>query len=274
MLRKTRLMVSMAALALVLAVVPAQALDNVIYNGSDLWMTPADGSTYAEFKSNPIPAGFFCNKSEPFTGRIAFKGAPLATADRSLGNTDTIVQRMDDAVFNKRGVASTRIQVRALQFESLAPVKTACGSFRVFVRLQGEQPVTRMKIVRESENGGRFFSPIAVNVRMSFVPVNGKGRERLEVTRSLRFKPSNHAFWAVPTEQAIEKRGVALVDTDSDGRPDTYVPGTSNFAAGWRASQNKEILSSEAERSAVLHDGYEHYHYTYPSETADTQIYN
>ncbi|HYG63325.1 MAG TPA: hypothetical protein VEL74_12140 [Thermoanaerobaculia bacterium] len=265
MIRSTRLIVAISALALALAVVPAQALDNVIYNGSDLWMTPADGSTYAEFKSNPIPAGFFCNKSEPFTGRIAFKGAPLATADGSLGNTDTIVQRLDDAVFNKRGIASTRIQVRALQFESLAPVKTACGSFRVFVRLQGEQPVTRMKIVRESEDGGRFFSPIAVKVRMSFVPVDGKGRERLEVTRSLRFKPSDHAFWSVPSEQALEKRGVALVDTDSDNRPDTYVPGTSNFAAGRRASQNKAIQQDDS--VGILHDGYEHYHYTTAAES-------
>jgi hypothetical protein len=28
-------------------------------------------------------------------------------------------------------------------------------------------------------------------------------------------------------------KSVVLVDTDNDGNPDTYLPGTSNFAAGW-----------------------------------------
>jgi hypothetical protein len=126
-----------------------------------------------------------------------------------------------------------------------------------------------MKIVRESENGGRFFAPIAVNVRLSFVPVTGKALERLEVTRSLRFAPSNTAFWSVPTEQALEKRGVALVDTDSDGRPDTYVPGTSNFAAGWRSVQGKATLQ-QAETERISHLGLEHAHVTIASGTSGT----
>jgi hypothetical protein len=230
----------MCLVALVLAAGPVMAADNVIFNGSDLWVTPADGSTFADFSQEPIPAGFFCSKSAPFTGRITFKGVPLTTSEGPLGKVDTIVQRLDDAVFNKRGVATTRIQMRALLLESIAPVKTACGSFRVKVRLEGAQPITRMRIERRSEDGGRFAAPVAVNVRMSFLPVSGRAHERLEVTRKIRFRPSVIP-WSTPTGESrgLEKAGVLLVDTDGDGRPDTYLPGTSNFAAGVGTSGNK-----------------------------------
>ena len=45
-----------------------------------------------------------------FAGRIPFKGVPVATSVPGvLGATDTITQRLDDAVFNRRGVATTRL---------------------------------------------------------------------------------------------------------------------------------------------------------------------
>src|SRR5829696_5118096 len=119
------------ALLLVLAL-PAFAGDRVIQNGTDLWTTRGDGGTFINFKKSPIPAGFFCFKSEPFTGRIVFKGVPVATSEPGvLGNTDTIVQRLDDATFNKRGVAVTRIQMRVLHFEGIEPIQTKCGAFKV-----------------------------------------------------------------------------------------------------------------------------------------------
>src|SRR5215203_1544308 len=142
----------------VLVALPLSAAQNIIYRGVDLWNTTDDGSTHVDFAKKPIPAGFFCSTSLPFTGRIEFRGVPIATGvARELGTTDTIVERLDDAVFNKRGVATTRIRFRALQMESIAPIKTTCGSFNVRVQLaEVEQPVTRMRIVRENKDGGRF----------------------------------------------------------------------------------------------------------------------
>lgn len=225
----------MIALAFLLAV-PALAVDRVIPNGIDLWWTAGNGGTFADFSKQPIPAGFFCFKSEPFTGRIVFRGTPIVTGIKGqLGRTDTIVQRLDDASFNKRGVATTRIQVRAMTFEALAPVKTACGDFNVKVALDGDQPITRMRILRDNEKGGRFSAPIAVNVRISFTPVNGPARENLEVRKQIRFAPNPKAQWATkPGAGGKEHPGFVLVDTDGDMVADTYLPGTSvNFAAGF-----------------------------------------
>lgn len=221
---------------LLLIALPVAAADRVVQNGIDLWVTPGDGRTYIDFATIPLPAGFFCFKSAPFTERIVFQGVPVATGEAGvLGKTDTIVQRLDEAVFDKNGVARTRIQVRALHFESVKPVQTACGAFNVEVRLAGEQPVTNMRIVRDSAKGGRFFAPIAVNGKVVFTPAAGGSSEILEITRNVRFPADQGIAWAdrYPTKPGILGAGFVQVDTDNDRRPDTYLPGiTANFAAG------------------------------------------
>ena len=231
-------------IALVLLSIPALAADRTLYNGSDLWVTRGDGMNFADFSKQPLPAGFFCSKSEAFTGRIILKGMPIASAQPGvLGATDTIIQRLDNATFNKRGVATTRIQMRAMQFESVAPLKTACGLFKTFVTLDGEQPITTMRIVRDNEKGGRFFAPIYVNVKISFKPVGRVTTEALELRKELRFPPAVDAQWSMNTFNTPARDGFLKVDTDSDGIPDTFVPGTSNFAAG-RPSGLQKLTSS------------------------------
>jgi hypothetical protein len=217
---------TLVAFAVLLAV-PAFAADRTIANGIDLWITPGDGTTFADFSKEVIPAGFFCNGSEPFTGQVILKGLPIAGG---LANADTIIQRLDDATFNKRGVTTTRIQMRAMQFESVAPFKTSCGLFKINVVLDGEQPVTTMRIIRDNAKGGRFFAPIWVNVKLVFTPVGRVATEVLELRKALRFPPARIAFWSAAERPTSE--GFVKVDTDSDGAPDTFLPGTSNFAAG------------------------------------------
>jgi len=225
---------ALVILAALLAM-PALAADRSITNGIDLWMTRGDGTTFADFSKETIPAGFFCNRSEPFTGKIVFRGVPIATGQPgALGATDTIVQRLDNATFNKRGVATTRIQIKAMQFESVAPVKTACGLYKAYVKLDGEQPVTTMRIVRENEKGGSFFAPISVNIKMTFEPMGRVTTEALELRKSLRFPPARHQEWSAERSSTIlaAANGVVKVDTDGDRIPDTFLPGLSNFAAG------------------------------------------
>lgn len=223
-----------AIFALILALaVPALAADRVIANGIDLWRTPGDGSSFADFSQEPIPAGFFCPGSAPFTGRIVMQGIPVATNQPgALRNTDTIIQRLDNARFNKRGVATTRIQMKAMQFEGLTPVKTICGDFKAFVRLDGEQPITTMRIVRDHEKGGRVIAPISVNIKISFEPIGRDTTEVWELRQELRFPPAPLMEWVGSRVGTSVVNGFVKVDTDSDGAPDTFLPGTSSFAAG------------------------------------------
>jgi hypothetical protein len=221
---------------LFLIALPIFAADQVIQSGIDPWRTPGNGLTFIDFSKNPIPAGFFCFKSAPYAGQIIFQGVPVATAEPgALRKTDTIIQRLDDAVFDENGVARTRIQVRVLHFVSVEPIQTACGAYSVEVHLNGEQPITNMRIMRENDHGGRFFAPIAVNGKLVFKPVSGGSTEILELTRNVRFPANQGISWAdrFAPKQGVRRTGFVQVDTDNDRVSDTFVPGTSaNFAAG------------------------------------------
>lgn len=241
---------------LLLIALPAFGADRVVQNGIDLWYTAGDGRTFINFAKDPLPAGFFCFNSAPFTERVIFRGVPVATGEKgALGPTDTIVQRLDDAVFNKRGVARTRVQVRALHFESVKPIQTACGAFNVEVKLNGVQPVTEMRIVRDHEGGGRFFAPIAVNGKVVFTPVGRASAEILEAPRNVRFPANQRITWADRVgKNGVERPGFVLVDTDNDRLPDTYLPGTSsNFAAGWKKTEGPRSKTGAALAVADCH---------------------
>jgi hypothetical protein len=249
----------LAVLALALAI-PAFAGDAVITNGIDLWKTPAAGGTFYDFAKEPLPAGFFCATSAPFTGKIVFKGTPIKTKPANvLRDADTIIQRLDDAVFTKnltainsfpmRGndgnvrqvgasffsgqeVATTRVQVKAISFVSVRPVQTACGSFQVKASLAGEQPITEMVIVREHENGGSFYAPLSLNVKLTFTPM--AGGSPLEVVKVVQFPAKSFSSWTDAPGRRVSYNSFVNVDSNSDGVMDLMLPGTSNFAAGFK----------------------------------------
>ncbi|MBW8878721.1 MAG: hypothetical protein JF614_27495 [Acidobacteria bacterium] len=227
----------------------AFAADRAIQNGIDVWSTAGDGSTFVDFAQTPIPAGFFCAGSAPFTAKVAFQGVPLVTDNHKvLRDTDTIVQRLDDAVFNKRGTAVTRTQVRALSLRSVTPLETRCGKFDATVRLDGVQPITQMVIHRENEKGGTFSGPLWLNVKVSFTPVGRASREALEIPLAVRFRDNIQYPWRAKSI-APELTGFVRVDTDGDGVADIYLPGTSNFFAGVLSTQGKPGTRGGLEKS-------------------------
>jgi hypothetical protein len=194
------------------------AAEPVIRRGIDVFTTLADGRTYYDFAQNPIPAGFFCDSSQAFTGRVAFKGLPLATAaPGQLWDGDTVIERLDDAAFDAKGTALTRIRFRALSLVSIAPVKTSCGAFHVYVSLGGPQRVTKMSIHRTQENGGK--------------PMRNKVARKLTLKGSFTFPPKALP-WSLATSAIKKTTGTVVVDTDGDLTPDTRLSGTSNFAPG------------------------------------------
>jgi len=222
-----------SVLCLVVAV-PAIAANFAIRSGIDVWTTKADGRTHYDFASNPIPSGFFCANSAPFTDIIFFKGSPIATGTPgALGRTDTIVQRLDDVAFEKSSVATTRIQLRALSLVSMFPVKTSCGSFNVKATLDGDQPITRMRLFRESPTGGRYIAPLALNVKMMFTPVDNPSARPLVLRKNIQFRPQPNATWTnKPSAGLVTHEGFVKVDTDGDGVPDAFLEGTTaHFSA-------------------------------------------
>jgi hypothetical protein len=164
--------------------------------------------------------------------RLALKGLPVETdTPGQLRNTDTIIERLDEAVFDANGVAETRIRFRALSMVSIAPIKSSCGAYHVYITLDGKQPVTKMRIHRSEAGGGSFSAPLAANVRLTFLPVRGTSSRNLELKGSVTF-PGKPIPWAFPNGKALNQMGSAVVDTNGDLRPDTRLPGTSNFTAG------------------------------------------
>jgi hypothetical protein len=225
----------LATLGVSLLLGPPLAADPVVQRGIDVFTTPADGKTYFDFAHNPIPAGFFCKRSSAFTGRVALKGLPLETeVPGQLRGADTVVERLDDAVFDAKGVAVTRLQFRALSLVSISPVQTACGAFHVYVSLGGKQRVTKMTISRTQEGGGTFGAPLAVDARMTFIPVKPaqtKGVRKLELMQRFTF-PAHPIPWALTDRLMITRTGSVVVDTNGDLTPDAQLPGLSNFLPG------------------------------------------
>lgn len=220
------------AVVLLLGMCPLVVADPAIKPGTDVFTTVGRGFTYYNFSKNPIPAGFFCDSSTKFTGRVALKGLPLETgAPGQLRTTDTIVERLDEAVFDANGVAETRVQFRALSMVSIAPIKSSCGAYHVYITLDGKQPITKMRIYRTEASGGSFRAPLAAKVRLTFVPVRGTNSRKLQLKGSVTF-PGKPIPWAFPEGKAL-KPGSAVVDTNGDLRPDTQLPGASNFMAGY-----------------------------------------
>lgn len=225
----------LAFLLLGVSSLASAATGSTIQRGIDLFATAGDGNSFYDFASNPIPAGFFCPRSAAFTGRIAFKGLPVATeTPGQLWGADTIVERLDDTVLDAQGAGSTRIRLRALSLASVAPLETACGAFHVYVSLAGEQRVTTMGILRTEERGGSFLAPLAGDIRMTFIPVKParlQSSRKLELLASFTF-PANPLPWSFRPVLQGKRSGPVVVDTDGNLIPDSLLAGTSNFVAG------------------------------------------
>ena len=68
---------------------------------------------------------------------------------------------------------------------------------------------------------------------MTFEPVGRAAGEILELRKELRFPPAPNAPWTNNSRGvAVKYSGFIAVDTDGEGGPDTFLPGTSNFVAG------------------------------------------
>lgn len=234
---RSKTLTARLGVALLLAAAPALASGaDVILSGADVWNTNGT-MTFSSFAGDPIPAGFFCEGSRPFDGRISFRGVPLATDPPGyLGSADTVVHRLDDAVFDEEGVAVTRLKFMALSLAGMEPVDVGCAHpYDVLVTLDdGDQPVSEMKIFKETEDGGVYRAPLELRVKLSFVPHGDVDGEVRSIARDVSLAPGDNSHWTTTARVGRTGYGQPVkVDTDGDGVADSSFPGYSNFDPGY-----------------------------------------
>jgi len=248
-------------LALLLAA-PAIAED-VIEPGFDFWQTVGSGATAYSFAGDPIPADFFCEGSKPFKDEVTFEGEPIKSdPDRALGTTDTIVERLDAAQFDRNGKATTRIQLRALNLGGRSTIKNSCGEWEVKAALSTkEQPITTMTLRRTKPNPdtGVFTANLVLEADLIFT--NLSTRKTLSLTRTMSLPTLVETPYAVGIladkdcySSAVPARSSVYV---VEG--DFTVVSDSTFAAGCYCNEDGVCLPLTEE-----HEGLDEDHFVMP----------
>ncbi len=205
------------SLILALCALPAFATD--VYQGLDLlW---SQSGTAIDFSDNPLPANFFPGCGLPFAGLIPVQGVRIV-ADKNLGNTDTVLARLND-VPGGDGVTQLLILTVCLKKDGWVD---PCGqSWDVTVRLApGGQQMTYLQMTA----GGVFDAWVSVNGEVTFTdPINGDVLTAIDYIDLITYG----AGWSTtPGPMSVTVAGPVNLDTDCDGTLDLYVPfGTSNF---------------------------------------------
>ena len=140
--------------------------------GRDLFETPAGTST---FPLPALPEDFFGPGCSPFSGEVQLGGAP--TDPTNLGDTDTVVRRLEDASLPAPGSSDTvPIELVALSLQSVEPIQVHCGGeepstsfWDVTVTLpESSQPQGQMTIRRTVPAGGTFDSELSIRPLFTF----------------------------------------------------------------------------------------------------------
>lgn len=151
-------MAGLALLALPATAQPQHTSSLTFSAGPDIWNT-ASGTqitlTEADFAA-------LCGLTVGTTSQyIPLKGGELP----GLNSGDTVVKRLDHAVFTSSGTATVRIRTTALALVSDGYVTTPCGplAFKVGLDPSVTQREGTMTIVRQSNNGGVFHADVLID---------------------------------------------------------------------------------------------------------------
>lgn len=239
--------------------------------GIDLWETDVGAVT-------TVPGGFFCNGSPawevPLTSKKLLTDRPTET-----GNTDTIIERLEDAVFDDSfnpAQATTSIRVRALSMQSSSSLTVTCDNNNELWRVSSvcfrpeesdnDAFKTDLTIRRTHDQGGTFSGSLKVPARLTFTR-DGDGAV-LTLDQDVDFViPSGtepDPDWATaPGAGGLQVTDFVTVDANCDGildGSDPLLPPTTNFHPGWDSS------TSTTSPTTVVHSGPGHVH---PVEVPD-----
>jgi len=224
-----------------LAGAPAAA-QPTITRGIDAFQTSTNPSapTRADFSVVPLPAGFFCMGSAPFTGQIQLQGVPLTTLPPGVtANGDTIVERLSDGVFSG-GSATFPVQIRAVQLASASLLTIPCpgqpdSHWRVSACLCGNQPVTQVRAQVDQACGcGHFDGQLNLNVCLTFTEASS-GAVLGPVQQAIGLTIAQMPWCPTPGRGEPVVNGSFLVQ-GCDGKQ-LSLPGTTNFFPGWTCAE-------------------------------------
>lgn len=265
MLKRARVSICLLAVSLALLVAGAAFAGGFerVAAGFDNWQTLGGGATRYSFAEQPIPSDFFCVGSAPFRGAVEFEGVPLRTEPADiLGTTDTVVERMDDAIFNKQGVAVTRLRARAINLLGTKLVRNSCGAWKVTATLAGQQPVTRLTFQRENEYGGTFHADLRLRVQVTFTEVK-TGETRTLVRQIAMPTVDSTPFAAKLTATATCADVATPIGTTQPANPiggvevssivllDGHVADRVDSSFATKLTPQREVLTLKADRSST-----------------------
>jgi hypothetical protein len=221
----------------------AEAMATDVLAGVDLWVTTAAGNvTYVDCSLNPLPPDFFGPGSDPFDGIIYFKGVPLSA---ELGLTDTVVERLDDAILPTCPSSDTvDIEIIALDLVSTEPITVTYNggqnpeSWDVQMCLSDvASPQTgSMTINQNCAAGGTFSAALPVKPKLTFVSV-GPALERDYYPGTITYTTNGHWLYDDNGFNVITSPGTVSVDHDCNNSTlEVTVGSSSNFYPGLKAT--------------------------------------
>jgi Thrombospondin type 3 repeat len=231
------------ALLAPLAASPARADD--VMPGSDMFKTPApvSGLISPSHQDLSLPNGLFGTGSQPFNGRVYFKGVPLTGA----GGADTIVERLDTAVLPQCGVSTIDLEILALNLVGTSPitVQFSGGGSSTYelraclpkgVSLPGIANTGTMTLRHGCADGGTFDSTLHVYPRLVFTKTGGADglatvdiNPAQEVTLQTVNAPWSHTGSGLGIVSSPAGTADDSCDSVNNGVP---FPATTNFFVG------------------------------------------
>jgi hypothetical protein len=250
---KQTLLLTLAGVLIALASPSVSRAQSSVAAGWDLFATVSPGTTLNGVQFQGVPLNTF-----DFTkGTLSDFGRGIGT--RNVGNTDTIVKRLDAAtVPSTPNTAPTRLEMEALDLRSVAPTDFGLGTDFYFITLQSDRvgggtlSQGTMDITFNTPAGGTFNSslnlffdvrkgalngPVAQSAGIVLTSSGNWGRIPPPnaviingVDRFLNGQDQSQDFWPVTPFTESSQNGAAtdIVTTALD----TPEPGTLSLLAG------------------------------------------
>jgi hypothetical protein len=235
-----------AAVAVAALLLAAPAVANVPA-GFDLFETDPEQTVFRFQDSTAIPANFFDQGSQPFTGAVNFGGEPVGLFQgKDVGDADTIVHRLQNAVLAAPfpAQAFVPIELVSLNLVSVQPITvTVNGQPQDWGVSAVASPVRPsqgdIRILQTAPEGGAFDSALQVYPKFTFRRLSDGAVKTLDAGEL--FPPGSQGA------QELILRANAVPWRDGCAPPALAVPGLNDgFCPAFTPAKQKQLAIEEA----------------------------